>query len=116
MKYIIYTSNGDFVFTRDQVDNNNFLSWEDYENSPLYGNSYLSVTVDFEKMFVFCETSSGDSAEYKIFELINKPVETTNEQLNRNNQSEMKEACKNNTCKCFHFCTLSGDQINSCFS
>jgi hypothetical protein len=80
MKYIIYTSNGDFVFTRDQVDNNNFLSWEDYENSPLYGNSYLSVTIDFEKMFVFCETSSGDSAEYKIFEVINKPVETTNEQ------------------------------------
>jgi hypothetical protein len=33
MKYIIYTSNGDFVFTRDQVDNNNFLSWEDYELS-----------------------------------------------------------------------------------
>lgn len=39
--------------------------------------------------------------------------------LNRNDQASMNKACcitGNKTCQCFHFCTLSGDQIDSIFS
>lgn len=65
------------------------------------------------------EECSVKFLENKIIQLIDKPVETTNEQLDRNNQSDMRKACAcqgNNTCQCFHFCTLSGEQIDSIFS
>lgn len=50
---------------------------------------------------------------------MDEELEKKLKEFDRKCQKDMSEACCINgdsTCDCFHFCTLSGDQIDSIFS